>query len=219
MAESKSADGRRNQAYEQSHQHRQGEQRAAVERERIEADANQHEDDSQPGEQNAQRDFVGRFLALRAFDQADHAIEKGLARIRRDSHLDPVRDDGGATGDGAAIATALANNRRGFASDRGFVDRGDALDHFAVAGNYFARLDHHDVVAAQRRRRHHDLLALLDLTRLRFRAGLAQIIGLSLAAPFGHRFGEIGEADREPQPQSDLQFESDQSSAAREENR
>ncbi len=44
----------------------------------------------------------------------------------------------------------------------------------------------------------------------RLRAGLAQIIGLGLAAPLGHRFGEIREADREPQPQRDLQFESDQ---------
>ena len=183
---------------------------AAVQRERIQAHAHQHEDDRQAGQQDAERDFVGRLLALRAFDQRDHAIEEGLARVGRDAHLDPVGDDRGAAGDRAAIAAALANHRRGFAGDRGLVDRGDALDHFAVAGNHFARSHQHDVAAAQRGGRHHALLPSLEQPRLRFGARLAQVVGLRLAASFGHRFGEVREPDREPEPQRDLQFESDQ---------
>ena len=35
-------------------------------------------------------------------------------------------------------------------------------------------------------------------------ARAAQGIGLRLAAPFGHRFGEIGEQHREPEPDGDL---------------
>ena len=34
-------------------------------------------------------------------------------------------------------------------------------------------------------------------------AGLAQRLGLGLAAPFGHRFGEVGEQHGEPQPERD----------------
>ena len=35
------------------------------------------------------------------------------------------------------------------------------------------------------------------------RAGLAQRFGLGLAAPLGHRLGEVGEEHREPQPERD----------------
>ena len=38
---------------------------------------------------------------------------------------------------------------------------------------------------------------------------LAQRVGLRLAAPFGHRFGEVGEQHREPQPERDLQLEAE----------
>ena len=34
-------------------------------------------------EQDGERDLVGRLLALGAFDQRDHAVEEGLARVRR----------------------------------------------------------------------------------------------------------------------------------------
>ena len=35
--------------------------------------------------------------------------------------------------------------------------------------------------------------------------GLAQRIGLRLAAPLGHGFGKVGEQHREPQPERDLE--------------
>src|SRR3977135_1504541 len=38
-----------------------------------------------------------------------------------------------------------ADARRRFARDRGLVDRGDALDHFAVRGDHVACFDQHDI--------------------------------------------------------------------------
>ena len=192
---------------------------AAVAREWIEAHAHQHEDDRQAGEQDAERDLVGRLLALRALDQRDHAVEEGLARIGGDAHLDPVGDDRGAAGDGAAIAAALANDRRRFAGDRGLVDRGDALDHFAVAGNDVAGLDQHHVAAAQLRSPapSRSLPPRSDQLGLGLGAGLAQVVGLRLAASLGHRLGEVGEQHREPQPQRDLQLEAERARRGREE--
>ena len=48
-----------------------------------------------------------------------------------------------------AVAAGLADHRRRLAGDRRLVDRGDALDHGAVAGDRLARLDHDDVAADQ----------------------------------------------------------------------
>ena len=70
-----------------------------------------------------------------------------------------------------------------------------------------AGLDQHDVALAQRaagdelvRRR-----IALGLARASWPATslarLAQRVGLGLAAPLGHRLGEVGEQHREPQPQ------------------
>src|SRR4029077_8360021 len=87
------------------------------------------------------------------------------------------------------LPAALANNWRGFAGDCGLVDRGDPLDHFAVARNNLARIDQYDVVAAQRGGGNHNFPALLDLPRLGLGARLAQIVSLGLAASFRHRLG------------------------------
>ncbi len=89
----------------------------------------------------------------------------------------------------------------------GFIDRGDALDDLAVAGDEIAGLDQYEVTLLERRRRH-----LLPLARLRacealglgLRAHAPQRVGLRLAAPFRHRLGEIGEQHGEPQPGGDL---------------
>ena len=44
---------------------------------------------------------------------------------------------------------ALADDRRRFAGDRGFVHRRDALDHVAVAGDDVARFDQHEIAGLQ----------------------------------------------------------------------
>ena len=120
-----------------------------------------------------------------------------------------VGEYGGAAGDGGTVAAGLADHRRRFARDRRFVDRGDAFDDFAVAGNDVAGLDQNDVADAQVERVHRleDIAEILgiDITfGARIGARLAQRVGLGLAAAFRHRFGEIGEQHREPQPESDL---------------
>ena len=91
-----------------------------------------------------------------------------------------------------------------------------AFDDLAVSGNDFARAADHDIAGPQLRRR--DLLdpsALSEPVGDRVGLGLAQRFGLRLAARFGHRFGEGREQHREPEPQIDLQLESDRASAGR----
>ena len=48
-----------------------------------------------------------------------------------------------------------------------------------------------------------------DAVRDRLGPRLAQRVGLRLAAPFGHRFGEVGEQHGEPEPERDLQLEAE----------
>ena len=106
-----------------------------VGRERLQRDHGEQEHDRQPGQQDVQRDFVRRLLPLGAFDQRDHAVEKGRALRRGDADPDPVGQHLGAAGHGRAVAAGFADDRRGLAGDRRLVDRGDALDDLAVAGN------------------------------------------------------------------------------------
>ena len=87
-----------------------------------------------------------------ALDERDHPVQEGLARLLGDLDDDAVRQHAGAAGHGAAVAAGLADHRGGLAGDRRLVDRGDALDHGAVAGDDLAGLDHDDVAAAQVRR-------------------------------------------------------------------
>ena len=92
---------------------------------------------------------LGVLRRSRALDQGDHAVEEALARLLGDLDDDPVGEHAGAAGDRAAVAAGLADHRRRLAGDGRLVDRGDALDHGAVAGDQLARLDDHDVAAVQ----------------------------------------------------------------------
>ena len=58
---------------------------AGVDAEGLEGDDDQQEDEGERREQNRERDLVGRLLAFRALDEADHVIEKALAGIGRDA--------------------------------------------------------------------------------------------------------------------------------------
>ena len=60
----------------------------------------------------------------------------------------------GAAGHGAAVAAGLADDRRALAGDDRFVDRRDALDDLAVAGDDVAGFADDDVAGPQRRRGH-----------------------------------------------------------------
>ncbi len=82
---------------------------------------------------------------------------------------------------------------------------GDALDDVAVAGITSPATTTHTSPTSSCARRHlarcvpsgRRTLAIVSA------AGLAQRVGLRLAAPFGHRLGEVGEQHREPQQQRD----------------
>ena len=87
------ADGGGDEADEQRDEDEDGLRRVGVDGERLQGDDGEQEDDGEAGEQNAERDFVGRLLARGAFDQGDHAVEKGFAGIGGDADLDPVGED------------------------------------------------------------------------------------------------------------------------------
>ncbi len=125
-----------------------------VDRDRLERDHRQQEDDGQRGEQDVQRDLVGRLLPVRALDQGDHPVDEALPGLLRDRDDDPVGEHLGAAGDGAAIAAGLPDHRGRLAGDGGLVHAGDALHHVAVAGDDVAGLADDHVALAQLRRRH-----------------------------------------------------------------
>ena len=83
-----------------------------------------------------------------------------------DAHPDPVRQHPRAAGHGRAVAAGLADDRRRLARDRGLVDRRDAFDDLAVAGDELAGRHEHDVAPAAARRRHRLRLAVRPARRL-----------------------------------------------------
>ena len=101
--------------------------------ERMQRDDRQQEDQRQPGDQDIQRDLVGRLLTLRAFHQRNHAVEEGFAGIRGDPDLDLIGQDPRAACHRAAVAAGFADDWRAFACDHRFIHPGDAFDDFAVA--------------------------------------------------------------------------------------
>ena len=144
----------------------------------------------------------GRLLPVGALDEGDHAVEERLAGLGRDPHDDLVAQHPGAAGDRRTVAAGLADHRRRFAGDRRLVDRGDALDDVAVAGDDLAGDD--DAQVADLRAPTTPSRSIVPSGSLNVGdgvgAGLAQRGGLRLAAPFGHRLGEVGEQHGEPQP-------------------
>ena len=119
----------------------------------IERDDNDQEDDRQPGQQDVERDLVRRLLPLSAFDQGDHPVEKGLARLGGDPNHQLIGDDLGAAGDRRGdVSARLLEHRRRFAGDRRLGDIGDSLDHLAVAGDRVAGLDQNEVAEPELRR-------------------------------------------------------------------
>jgi hypothetical protein len=130
-----------------------------------------------------------------------------MALLRRDADDDAVARDARAAGDGAAIAAALADDRRGFAGDGGFVDRRDALDDLAVGGNQIARRANDEVADLQLAAGNRHFAAVDQLAGGGLGAHFAQLVGMRLAAALGHRFGEVGEKAGEPKPETDLEVE------------
>ena len=206
------ADRGRDQRHEQCHQHHDGDGIVGVSDVARNGRGREHEDDRQADQKNIERDLVRRLLPFGAFDQLDHAVEKGRAGCRGDAHANPVRQHLRSAGHRRAVAARLANDRRRFAGDGGLVDRGHAFDHFAVGRDQIAGLDQNDVVDLQLGRGNEPIvLQIVPGQELGLRLGAlaAQRLRLRLAAAFSDRCGEVGEQHREPQPQDDLKLEAD----------
>ena len=194
----------RDQRDQQRDQRRLRELGVGEERERAQRDDHDDEDQGQRDQQDAERDLVRRLAPLRALDQRDHPVEERLARFLGDLDHDPVREHPGAAGDRRAVAAGLADHRCRLAGDRRLVDRGDALDHRPVAGNRLARLDDDEIAAEQLGG---GLLAAVAQARGRLGAHRPQAPCLGAAATLGDRLGEVGEDDRQPEPDRDREGE------------
>ena len=172
-----------------------------------------------------------RKIRVKAASTSDRAISLGvrwrmapstraIMRSRKvlpgrggDLHDDAVGEDAGAAGHAGAVAAGLADHRGRFAGDGRFVDRGHAFDDLAVAGDHLAGLDQHDVarLAAARRRSLPLPVAALEAAAPfcgnaqppggRLAARLPQGVGLGLAPGLGDRRGEIGEQQRQHEPE------------------
>ena len=167
-----------------------------------------NEDQRHAGKQDVQRNFVGCFLTLRPFDQCNHAIEKGVSFGRGDLHHNPVRQDTRSARDGRAVAPGFTDDRCTFAGNRSLVNRGDAFNNLPVGRDQIAGFNQHEITALQLRSGHFaPNLQFGAGHQLRFKVDLhpAQCVGLRFAAAFGNRLCEIGEQQREPEPQIDLE--------------
>ena len=98
-------------------------------------------------------------------------VSPGLAVMRTTSQSDK---HAGAAGHAAAVAAALADHRGALARDGALVDRGDAVDHFAVDGNVVAGLDEHHVALAQVGGQDHGHVAALEHRLKRAARGAAR---------------------------------------------
>ena len=148
------ADGGGDEGHEQRHKHDDRNLASGIRGKAWDARDREDEDDRHAGQEDIQRDFIRRFLPLRTFDKPDHAVEEGRALRGGDAHDDPVGDHHRAARHRRAVAAGLADNRRGFAGDRGFVHRGHAFDDVAVGRDQIARSIIDDVALFQLDRRH-----------------------------------------------------------------
>ena len=201
-------DGRGNQAHEQGDERRDGKRRARMDTEWLERQDNEEENHGQRREHDREGEFVRRLLPGRALDEVDHVIEKPLAGIGGDAEDQRVGQHRGAAGHGAAVAAGLADHRRRFSRDGGFVDGRGAFDDLAITGNLFTGLHHDHVALAQepgvdRFEASAARAALSDELSARG----AQRPGLRFPASFRHRLGEVGEEHGEQQPERNLQDE------------
>ena len=147
----------------------------------------------------------GVFCRLRAFDHADHAVQKSLPGVGADADDQPVGEQARPACDGGAVAAASRTTGADFACHRAFIHRGDARHDFAVSRENIACFDEIQIIFAKRCRRNDFMflacrLHIISLGReflgRRILACLAQRLRLCLAASFCHRFGEIGEQAR-----------------------
>ena len=109
--------------------------------------------------------------------------------------------DDRAAGHAGTIAARFANDGRRFAGNGRLVDRRDALDDFAVAGNDLSRFDNDTIAGYQLGRGNlFNSVSLEQAIGDRIAASATQRLGLCLATRLGERRREIGEQHGQKQP-------------------
>ena len=206
-----SADRCGNQTNQQRDQNWNGKYRAGINAERFQRDADEQKDKRQRREQNRERDFVRRFLTAARLPPArscgresrrPFSIVTRMTMRSLNTRVPPVtalrspplsRMTGADSPVIAASSTlaipSITSPSAGMMSPASQTTRSP----FCKIGrwNFF-------------------LAAILQATRHRFLARPAQAGGLRFTAAFRHRFGEIGEQHREPEPDRELRDEAAQ---------
>src|SRR5262249_34851974 len=102
----------------------------------------------------------------------------------------------------------FAYNRSTFSSDHGFIYASYPFDDFTITWNEIARLNKDDISSTKLRRRNHFELFVRQQF---FRDGVGfrfpKIVRLRFPAGFRHGFSKVGEENREPQPERNLDTE------------
>ena len=131
------ADRRRDQAHEQRDDHRRG-QRARPNRSRAARSVTHANRNTivSPTSRMCSAISFGVFCRAAPSTSAIILSRNDSPGFGADPHDDPIRQDLGAAGDRRAIAAGFADHRRRLAGDRRLVDRRDALDDLAVAGDH-----------------------------------------------------------------------------------
>ena len=195
------ADRRRDEAHQQRDEHHDRLLGVGVDGERLEAHRREQEDDRETGEQDVERDLVGRLLALGSLDERDHPVDERLARSGGDAHDDLVGEHPGAAGDRGPVAAGLADHGSRLAGDRRLVDARDPLHDVAVARDDLAGHDD-DLVTDVELRPGHLLERSVGVaggspsSRTRV---LRSVSAWALPRPFRNRLGEVREQHREPE--------------------
>lgn len=220
IAESNPPDGGRYQTDQKRHENRRRKSDAGIGSHRHQRHTDDEKNECQPDKQDVQRQFVGRLLPAGSFHETYHAIEERAARIGGNADHDSIRQDFGTARHSGSVSTAFADDRRGFARDRRLVDKSDAFNHIAISGNEVACLADHHIALAQGRCGHPLFSAMFCIcpdqaTRRDLVTHPPERIGLGLAAAFRHRFREVGEHHREPQPDRDPAGEPERRSSGR----
>src|SRR5262249_38608808 len=84
----------------------------------------------------------------------------------------------------------------------------DSLNDFTVTRNEISRFDEDNIPCSQLRGcDHFEFAVRQDLLADCIRFGLAEVIRLCFSTSFRHRFSEVCEQDRKPEPERDLNTE------------
>ncbi len=105
------ADRRGREADEQRDEHDGGLDRFGVNRHWLERYYRDQKDHREPGDQDVERNLVGRLLPASALDEGNHPVQERLTRIRCRAGHDPVRQDHGAARHRRPVAARFADHR------------------------------------------------------------------------------------------------------------